>query len=76
MSLPLIAGHLEVGAQRPPDVAGVDTILDGLYRSPPAELRQNVVHHDRGTANCTELAINEFAKLRQPHAHETTQTPR
>jgi hypothetical protein len=28
-----------------------------------------VVHHDRGTANSSELPVDEFAELRQSHDH-------
>lgn len=71
--LPLVAGHVEVGAQCPPDVAGVDTVFDGLHSGPPAQLGQDVVHHDRGTPNSSELPVNEFAELRQSHDNEPTQ---
>ena len=67
--LPLVAGHVEVGTQRPPHVAGVDTVLDGLHSGSPAQLGQDVVHHDRGTANSSELPVDEFAELRQSHDH-------
>jgi len=71
--LPLVAGHVKVGTQRPPHVAGVDTVLDGLGGGPPAQLGQDVIHHDRGTPNSSELPVDKFAELRQSHAHEPTQ---
>ena len=71
--LPLVAGHIEVGTQRPPHVARVDTVLDGLRSGPPAQLGQYVVHHDRGAANSSELPLDEFVELRQSHAYEPTQ---
>jgi len=71
--LPLVAGHVEVGTQRPPHIARVDTVLDGLDGGPSAQLGQDVVHHDRGAPNSSELPVNEFAELRQSHNHEPTQ---
>ena len=71
--LPLVAGHIEVGTQRPPHVAGVDAVLDGLGGGPSAQLGQDVIHHDRSAANSSELPVDEFAELRQSHAYEPTQ---
>jgi len=66
--LPLFAGHVEVGAQSPPDVPGVDTVLDGLNRGAPAESGQHMVDQKRGAAHRTELGLDQFIELGQPHA--------
>ncbi len=66
--LPLVAGHIEVGTQRPPHIAGVDTVFDGLDRGPAAQLGQNVIHHHRGAANGTKLGLDQLVELCQPHA--------
>jgi hypothetical protein len=47
--------------------------VDGLDGGPSAQLGQDVVHHDRGAPNSSELPVNEFAELRQSHDHEPTQ---
>ena len=74
--LPLIARHVEVGTQRPPHIARIDTVLDGLDGGPSSQLGKDVIHHDRGAANSSELPVNEFAELRQSHAYERTQNSR
>ncbi len=41
---PLVAGNVEVGAQRSPHVARVHAVLDGLRGGTTAETRQHVVY--------------------------------
>ena len=64
---PSVAGHVEVGAQRPPHLARVDAVLDGLGRRPP-ESGQHMVHQQRCAADRTELSLDELVEFGQPHA--------
>ena len=65
---PLIARDVEVSAQRAPDVARVDAVLDGPGGGPPAELRKYVVDEQRRTAHRPELAFDKFLEFGQTHA--------
>ena len=71
--LPLIAGHVEVRTQRPPDLAGIDAGLDGLHGSTAPKGGQHVVDQQRGTTDRTELPLDEFVEFGQPHATKATQ---
>lgn len=73
--LPLIPGDVEVGAQRPPHLTGIHTVVDGLLGSASTEPGQHVVHQQRRTADGTELGFNEFAEFRQPHPVKATGRP-
>jgi hypothetical protein len=64
---PLIAGNVEVGAQRPPDVAGVDAVLDCLRAGAPVQAGQHMVDEHRGPADRAELSLDELMEFRQPH---------
>ena len=66
--LPLITGHVEVGAQRPPHVAGVNAGLDGLHGGPSPQSGQHMVDQQRSSPYRTELRLDEFMELRLPHA--------
>ena len=66
--LPLVTGYIEVGAQRPPHLTGVDTGLNGLLRGPAAESAQHMVNQQRGTPHRAELRLDEFVEFGQPHA--------
>ena len=70
---PLFAGHIEVDAQRAPDVAGRDTILNRLGGRPTVEAGQHVVRQHRGAVNGAESQDNPFVELRQPHVSQDTQ---
>ena len=65
---PLITRDVEVGAQRPPDVAGVNAVLDSLRGGPSAEPTEHVVDEQGGAAHRAELAGDEFLEFGQPHA--------
>ena len=73
---PLVARDVEVGAQRAPDVARVDAVLDGLGGGSSAESRQHVVDEHRRAAHRPELALDEFLEFRQPHPTQPTPTAR
>ena len=64
---PLIARHIEVGAQRPPHVPGVHAGLDGLHGGTPAESGQYMIDQQRGATHRTELHLDQFMELGQPH---------
>jgi len=61
--LPLVARNIEVGAQRPPHLTGVDTGLDGLLRGLAAESGQHMVDQQRGTPHRAELRLDEFVEF-------------
>ena len=65
---PLIARDVEVRAQRAPDVAWFDAVLDGLGGGPSTESRQDVIDEQRCSTHRPELAGHEFLEFRQPHA--------
>src|SRR5215218_5957003 len=64
--LPTVARDVEVRAQRPPHIARIHTILDGLSGSPP-ESGQHVVDEQRRATRRPELSLDEFIEFRQPH---------
>ena len=64
---PLIARHVEVGAQRAPHVAWVDPVLDGLRRGASADRGQHVVDEQRRTTHRPELTLDQHLEFRQPH---------
>ena len=66
--LPLIAGHVEVGTQRPPHLARIQAVLDGLRGGTPTQGGQHMVHEQRGAPNPAELRLDEFMEFRRPHA--------
>jgi len=70
----LIARHVEVGAQRAPDVAWIDAVLDGLRRGAP-EPGQHVVDEQRGATHRPELTIDEFPEFRQTHVLNLRRRP-
>ena len=64
---PLIAGDVEVGAQRPPDVARFDTVLDGLGGGASAKPVSTWSTSSDRAPHRAELALDEFVEFRQPH---------
>jgi hypothetical protein len=72
-SSPLRAGDVEVDTQRPPDVAGLDAVLDGLGRGPAVEAGQHVIDQHRCAVGSTEPQNDPLVELRQPHASQDTQ---
>lgn len=71
--LPLLARHVEVGAQRPPYIAGFGTGFDGLRGGAAPHTGQHMVNQQRGTAHGSELPLDEFVEFGQPHV---TKLPR
>jgi len=67
LALPLLSRHVEVGAQRPPHVPGIGTVLNGLDRRTPAEPGQHMIDQQRGAPHRTELRLDQFMELGQPH---------
>ncbi len=68
---PLVARDVEVRAQRAPDIARVDAVLDGLHGGAPAEAVSTwSTSSDRATHR-TELALDEYVEFRQPHVGPT-----
>ena len=65
--LPLLARHVEIGAQRPPDIPGLDAVLDGLRGRAPVHPGQDVVHEQRRATHRTELPFDEFVEFGQSH---------
>ena len=71
---PLVARHVEVGAQRAPHVAWNGAVLDGLRRGAP-EPGQHVVDEQRGTTYRPELTLDEFVEFRQTHVIKLRRRP-
>jgi hypothetical protein len=59
--------HVEVDAQRPPHVARVDSVLDGLRGRAAAETTQDVVDEHRATSHRAKPAFDEFVEFGQTH---------
>jgi hypothetical protein len=60
-------GHLELGAHRPPHVAGLVAVLEGLLDGAPAERAEDVVAGDGAGTHGPELVVHEPAEMGQPH---------
>jgi hypothetical protein len=63
----LITRDVKVGAQRPPDVPGIDAVLNGLRRGAPAERGQYVVDEQRPPPHGPEVALDKLVEFGQPH---------
>lgn len=61
---PLVAGDVEVDAQRPPHVAGLDTFLDRLGGGPALETGQRMVRQNRRPVGGAEPQHDPFVELR------------
>ena len=70
----MVARHVEVDAQRPPDLTRLDTILDGLGRGPAVEAGQHMIYQHRCAVRSAESQDNPVVELREPHASQHTQT--
>ena len=75
-SSPFIARDVEIRAQRTPDIARIDAVLDGLRGGAPAEAGQHVVDEHRRRPDLSELALDEIVEFRQPHAAQPTPSAR
>lgn len=64
---PLIARDVEVGAQRPPHIARLLAVLDGLGSGPAVEGGEHVVDEQRTAPYRAKLAVYELVEFRQPH---------
>lgn len=73
---PLIAGHIEVDAQRPPHVARFDSVFDRLRGRAPVETGQHVVGQHGGTVSGAEPQGDQLVEFRQPHGLQITQRGR
>ena len=69
---PLFARHVEVDAQRVPNVAGLDTILNRLGGRPAVETGQHVVCQHRCAVSGAESQDHPLFELRQPHVSQDT----
>ena len=64
---PLVTRHVEVGAERPPHVAWLNAVLDGLRGRAPVETGQHVVDEQRLAPHRAELAVDELVEFGQTH---------
>ncbi len=65
-------GHIEFGAQRPPDLARVDTILDRLGAGAAVHRGQDMIGQQQVAAGDAEFGMQEFLEFSQPHRAEGT----
>ena len=64
---PLVAGHVEVDAQRPPDLARLDALLDRLGGGTATEAGQYMVGQHGRAVGGAESQDHSIVELRQPH---------
>lgn len=64
---PLIARHVEVGAQCPPHIAWFGTSLDGVRGSAPHP-GEHMINQHRRPIDGAEPAGDQFVEFGQPHA--------
>ena len=69
---PLVAGHVEVDAQRPPDLARLDALFDRLGGGTAIEAGQDMVDQHRRAIGGTESQDHPIVELRQPHSSQFT----
>lgn len=70
MRSPAFDGDLELGTDRPPDVARLDTGLEGLLDRAAVERGEHVVGADGPGAHRTELVGHELPEAGQTHPSE------
>lgn len=66
-----LLGNLEIMAQFPPDVPGIDTVLDQLNGG-PSPSRQNMRPHDPPAVGVAEFRVDESIKLMEAHGDNPT----
>src|SRR5258708_655532 len=70
--LPTASWHIEVRAERPPDIPRIDAPLDGGGAGTPAQRRDHMIGQQRITASRPELGVQQFLELGQPHCAQDT----
>jgi hypothetical protein len=69
---PLVAGHIEVDAQRPPDLARLDTRFDRLGGGAATKPGQYMVQQHGRAVGGAESQDHPIVELRQPHSSQST----